>query len=161
MLDATAIMLPARAPSIVPATDADLAAIGCRRIELSERLGLWCLVDADDYDWLIANRWNAGYWANTPHKRYAKRNVGAARSTVYLHREVMIRADPRTEVFQSTHVVDHVNGQPLDDRKANLRWATEAENRANRIPWRDVPSLDQIVAQLLRDAAAAPDALPY
>lgn len=108
----------------------------------------------------VAWRWNPGWHAWTPHKHYAKRNVGKARSTVYLHREVMIHADPRTEIFQWAHVVDHINGQPLDNRKANLRWATAGENRANRILWRDVPTLDQIVAQLNADAAPV-EALPF
>ncbi len=81
-----------------------------RRIELSARRDVWCLVDADDYAWLMATPWNWGWHNKTPWKFYAKRNVGKARSTVYMAREIMIRADPRTPEFQSTHVVDHVNG---------------------------------------------------
>lgn len=55
-------------------------------------------------------------------------------------------------MFRSIHLVDHINGQPLDDRKANLRWSTTAANTANRIPWSRVPTLDQIVARLMADA---------
>lgn len=136
------LALPDRAPLHVP----------YRRLELSASRGIWCIVDADDWDWIVAHRWNYGWWANTPHKHYAKRNTGPERSTVYLHREIQKRADPRPDVFQWTHLVDHINGQPLDNRKANLRWATAAENTANRIAWRAVPSLKTICARL--DAAA-------
>src|SRR5437868_14361299 len=103
-----------------------------RRLSLSETRGIWCLIDADDWWWISGHRWNWGWHASTPWKHYAKRNVGAARSTVYLHREVMIRHDPRTEAFQWSHHVDHINGQSLDNRKANLRWLTPGENSKHR-----------------------------
>jgi hypothetical protein len=65
-----------------------------------------------------------------------------------------MRADPRDELFCSLHVVDHINGQSLDNRRANLRWATITENRHNRIERSAVPSLEKIVAQLAREAGA-------
>jgi hypothetical protein len=134
-----------------------------RRLDLSERHNIWCLVDADDYDWIIEHHWNYGWHVNTPLKHYAKRNVGAARSTVYLHREILIRADastgtPHDAAFYAAHHGDHRNGQSLDNRKANLRWLTPAQNRANRIEWEKVPTLDQIVARLARrQAVPAPE----
>lgn len=131
-----------------------LARLGIARLWLRERDGTFCLVDADDALWLQAWRWNVGWHKWTPWKFYAKRNVGAARSTVYLAREVMMRADPRDELFCSLHVVDHINGNSLDDRRANLRWATITENRNNRIERSAVPSLDWIAAQLAHEAGA-------
>lgn len=121
---------------------------------LRERDETWSLVDLEDFAWLTAWRWNVGWHAATPWKWYAKRNIGPARSTVYLAREVMLRADPRDELFQSLRVADHINGNSLDNRRANLRWATLSENRNNRIPRNRVPTLDQIVAQLAADAGA-------
>jgi hypothetical protein len=131
-----------------------LCRLGLARIWLRERDGVFCLVDAEDFLWLQAWRWNVGWFAATPWKYYAKRNTGAERSTVYLAREVMQRADPRDELFCSLHVVDHINGQSLDNRRANLRWATITENRNNRIERSAVPSLDSIIAQLAREAGA-------
>lgn len=124
------------------------------RLWLRERDSVCCLIDARDFRWAQAWRWNVGWHAATPWKYYAKRNVGKARSTVYLAREIMQRHDPRDDVFLSLHVVDHINGQSLDNRLANLRWATVTENRNNRIARSAVPSLERIIAQIAREAAA-------
>jgi len=122
-----------------------------RWINLSIRHDIWCLVDEDDYNWLIKFNWNWAWHDKTPWKHYAKLNVGVARSTIYLHRLVMIKHDPRTELFRATHHVDHINGQSLDNRKANLRWVTPGENIANRIARNAVPSLKQIALRLLAE----------
>ena len=89
-----------------------------RRLMLSETRGIWCLIDADDWWWISERRWNWGWHANTPWKHYAKRNIGAARSTVYLHREILIRHDPRTEVWQWTH---HGSARPALAQGASRR----------------------------------------
>jgi hypothetical protein len=68
-----------------------------------------------------------------------------------MHREIMIRADPRPEAFMAAHPVDHGNWQTLDNRRSNLRWVTRAENAANTGPRGKIPSLDDIVAQLMRE----------
>lgn len=124
-----------------------------RRLDLSERHNIWCIVDADDYDWIVAHRWNWGWHRNTPWKHYAKRNVGAARSTVYLHREILQRADPREDA--AAWHGDHCNGQSLDDRKANLRWLTPRDNARHRTKRQCIPSLESIIAGL----APVPDQL--
>jgi len=70
------------------------------------------------------------------HKWYAKRDCrawyaarGARRGgklrEFRLHREVLGITDPDVEV-------DHVNGNGLDNRRANLRIATAQQNQANR-----------------------------
>lgn len=135
----------------------DLTGTPWRRINLQD--DHWCLVDADDYDWLLQWRWNCGSHYRAPSKWYAKRNVGSERSTIYLHRVLLARFDPRPFDFMAAHHGDHVNGQSLDDRRENLRWATPADNRAWRRPRDQVPSLEAIVAELVAGLAPADRAL--
>ena len=145
-----ALLTPARTPVVARAGDlVDLSGTPWRRIILNERVGTWCLVDADDYAWLSENTWNTSWGSRTPWQFYAKRNVGAERSTLRMHREIMNRHDPRSDTFRAVHPVDHANGQTLDNRKANLAWVSKAANRANQRPRGMAPTLDSIVLQLV------------
>lgn len=128
----------------------DLTCTPFRWLLLSERRDIRCIIDEIDVPWIIQNNWNWGWHVNTRWKFYAKRNIGAERSTVYLHREIMARADPRPLAFTVDHVVDHINGQSLDNRRSNLRWATDAENRANSRRRADIASIDAIARDLLK-----------
>jgi hypothetical protein len=76
-------------------------------------------VDLEDGEWANRYRWRlhsdgyavrTGSWCGRPR-------------TVYLHREI---ARPRRG-----EVVDHINGDPLDNRRSNLRRASTSENNAN------------------------------
>lgn len=97
----------------------------------------WALVDEDDYHHFVRWRWNP-----KPNKNgalYLRRAAGGSRRkgdprdpvyTVYLHVEIMIR----TGISQPSAkhaLVDHKNGNSLDCRRENLRWATPRENRLN------------------------------
>lgn len=123
--------------------------VGCARITLCPRRDIWCLVDADDYGWITKKGWNCG--GHSDWKFYAKRNEGLARLTVYLHREVLIRHDPRDEKFIAAHHAHHLNGQSLDCRRANLGWRTASVNAAIRNARAACPSLESIIARLLRE----------
>lgn len=126
----------------------DLSATPWRAIWLSERHSIWCLVDAADHEWLSAFGWNISWGSRTRWQIYAKRNVGKARDTVRMHRQIMIAADP--DGYEPKLFVDHVNGQTLDNRRANLRWATRAENIANTRRSRDlIPSMSTVLDELL------------
>lgn len=140
----------------------DLSATPWRFITLSARDNVRCLVDAEDYAWLSEYTWNVSWGSRTPWQLYAKRNVGPDRATVRMHREIMIRRDPRAEAFMATHPVDHNNGQTLDNRDANLAWVSRAENAANRHPRASIPSLEAIVLELMRSHGfSQPQEVPF
>jgi hypothetical protein len=83
--------------------------------------GKVALVDDEDFDHLNAFRWNAG-------GGYARRldwnGVGQKLNAILMHRVVM-DARPGQEV-------DHINGNGLDNRKANLRLCSHLQNSRNR-----------------------------
>jgi hypothetical protein len=106
---------------------------------------IWTLVDAEDYAWLSEHIWNVSYGSRTPWQKYAKRNEGPDRATLRMHREILIEADPRSERFIASHHGDHINGQTLDNRRANLRWATQKQNAANRFARDAIPSQANVV----------------
>ena len=83
--------------------------------------GLFAIVDAADYDRLRKYRWCA---------TRRGRNVYAVSSengrTVSMHRMLM---KPRRG-----YVVDHIDGNGLNNRRCNLRVCTPAQNLANKAP---------------------------
>ena len=93
-----------------------------RRIPLTQ--DKFAIVDPDDYD-----RLNQYLWQYNPKQYcdgYAQRakKVNGKPKTVGMHREVMNVSDDM--------VVDHINRNGLDNRKANLRPATALQNNWNR-----------------------------
>ena len=92
--------------------------------------GQRALVDEDDYDRLSSFKWMA---LKDPHgeSRYcAGRTVTVApwvKSLILMHREVL-GVGP-----EEKRVVDHINGDPLDNRKSNLRLATLSQNCRNSV----------------------------
>ena len=92
-----------------------------RTIPLTQ--GLSALVDEADYEALSRHKWCAHQQSQ---RCYAVRNALTASgwTTVGMHR-VVLNAPAGLEV-------DHVNGNGLDNRRANLRVATTAQNQHNR-----------------------------
>jgi len=93
-----------------------------RRIYLGE--DAWTILDQQDYYRFAGFKWEI---AGNDNKFYAVRNIMAGSSrttTVRLHRLIM---DCPKDL-----VVDHINGDSLDNRRANLRLATQAQNLHNR-----------------------------
>lgn len=82
------------------------------------------LVDAEDYESLSRFKWRligSGYVA----RPYERRINGRRRYlSAYMHREIM-RPDQDVNV-------DHINRNPLDNRRSNLRLCTQAQNGCNR-----------------------------
>lgn len=78
------------------------------------------LIDVADSR-LLVRRWYLGRG-----KVVAKTSRRDGQRTLLLHREVL-GLDPG-----HVCIVDHINGNPLDNRRANLRVATASENAQNR-----------------------------
>jgi hypothetical protein len=91
-----------------------------RRIPLTQ--GKVALVDDADYPWLAPWDWrfsSAGYALRTIYPNDQRRHF-------HLHR-VLMNA-------QRGQLVDHINGNRLDNRRANLRLVTRSQNQWNRRP---------------------------
>jgi len=95
-----------------------------RRIPLTR--GKYAIVDPEDYE-----RLNKHKWYTSGHKNifYAVRSIvigkNGKRRYIRMHREIINPPFPL--------VVDHINRNGLDNRKANLRPATCAQNVLNRL----------------------------
>lgn len=88
-------------------------------------------LDPEDCEW--AFRWNWKLRSNSRGKIwYAVRTTRwrGIHLNVWLHREIMLRSGERPPSIK--HKVDHKNGNTLDCRRENLRWASSSQNRVNR-----------------------------
>ena len=93
----------------------------CRILPLTR--GLWSIIDADDFEWLNQWKWNA-----QPH--HSGNKYYAGRSERRNGRSVSIKLH---QILCSIGA-DHINLCSIDNRRKNLRPATNAENRANCQP---------------------------
>lgn len=98
---------------------------GARWVRLTK--GLFVLVDVADYQWATQYKWHTDSTG-----RYAARAIPRGERSpggghdVYMHRELL----PVPAGIE----VDHVNGNGLDNRRANLREATHQNNLWNAAP---------------------------
>lgn len=86
--------------------------------EITLTRGLVAIVDDADFEWLSQWKWQA--WVREPY-RYACRTESL--KLIMLHRR--ITAAP------TGTLVDHINGDGLDNQRANLRLCTVGQNRMN------------------------------
>jgi hypothetical protein len=84
--------------------------------------GQVAIVDADDYEFVVQWNWFAQYRHSTG-TYYAARQGRRGEPLTLLHRQLLGEPDAQ---------VDHINHDTLDDRMANLRPCTPAENSRNR-----------------------------
>ena len=89
--------------------------------------GKFAIVDAEDYDHLMQWKWYVNKRRNIS---YAVRDivVDGKKKSIWMHR--LINDTPE-------HLLtDHINGEGLDNRKANLRSVTHQENMINCGRWK-------------------------
>lgn len=92
---------------------------GCSWIKLTR--GQWCLVDNSDYDLASKYEWSFS-------SGYARRNRTRDCPSNFLHRLLM--DEPQGQV-------DHINGIRWDNRRCNLRLASDTQNKWNKAKRRD------------------------
>ncbi|MHC4517368.1 MAG: HNH endonuclease [Planctomycetota bacterium] len=90
-----------------------------RRIPLGN--GLFATVDAADYEALSKYRWYASWHGRIVYARCREKG-----KDMYMHR--MIMRPPKG------YIVDHIDGNGLNNRRCNLRVCTHQQNQANRGP---------------------------
>lgn len=82
------------------------------------------LVDTKDVPLVAQYKWHAAQFG---HNWYARTNItldSGERCTITMHTLLM--------GSRSGHEVDHRDGNGLNNRRLNLRWATRTQNRANQ-----------------------------
>lgn len=84
--------------------------------------GKFAIVDAEDYERLMQHKW---YYSKKGYAMRGIRNMSLSKGykNVIMHREVNNTPDGM--------ITDHINGNKLDNRRSNLRNATEPLNRYN------------------------------
>lgn len=91
--------------------------------------GMIAIVDDEDFEELIKYTWGhtKSYWGNNG---YVSRHeyINGKTITTSMHRHLL---NPPNGM-----VVDHINNNGLDNRMANLRLATHADNMKNRKPFK-------------------------
>lgn len=91
-----------------------------KEIKLTQ--GKFALVDDEDYEMLMQYKWHTqnGCRTNYAHRSYRENGIS---KTIPMHRLIM--------KDNSHNLIDHINGNGLDNRKENLRIVTKRQNAQN------------------------------
>lgn len=82
----------------------------------------FAIVDDEDFDEISKRSWHINFHG---YASYDSKKEGLLRRTkILMHRKVMNITDPNI-------LIDHINGNKLDNRRSNLRIANRSQNAAN------------------------------
>lgn len=99
-----------------------------KRIELQiYGTGHYAIVDDEDLDWLMTWKWRCDSHGYASREEFYKHDDGSTRR----RRIAMHRVINQTPQSMDT---DHIDGNPLDNRRANLRSCSHMENMWNQGP---------------------------
>lgn len=90
-----------------------------------------CVVLLDDEDFEVVSKYKWSIQCNKSGIYYARGHIRGERGKFYMHR--IITNCPRNRL------IDHINGNGLDNRKTNLRKCTKTENSFNTRGTRKYP----------------------
>jgi hypothetical protein len=109
----------------------------CCHIYGDDNCNVFAVVDPEDYQWAIQWLWSPK-WSRGGRKMYLRRSVQTGsktrgtrvQKTLFLHTAIMQRTGikPPTPLHK---LIDHRDGDGLNCRRSNLRWATHSMNVAN------------------------------
>lgn len=91
--------------------------------EIALTKGLVTVIDDADFDMLAAYRWHAASSGGAFYAKHSQSVDGKSRP-LWMHRFIM--GSP------VGMIVDHIDGNPLNNRRANLRVVTHAQNMKNQ-----------------------------
>lgn len=91
--------------------------------------GMFALVDDRDFEWLNQWKWCAHLSHNEKFRAAREEGARHERKTILMHRLICAA----TKGVQ----VDHINGDPLDNQRKNLRVCSASQNQWNRGVQRD------------------------
>lgn len=106
-----------------------------KRLYLGKAAEVFCLLDDEDHAW--AQKWRWGItWDRDKKKMYATRNTRlhgrkGKQTKIYLHKSVLQRKGVPPPSPKHT-IGDHMDGDSLNNQRANLIWETPEGNARNR-----------------------------
>jgi len=89
--------------------------------------GKFAIIDIEDRDSVLRHNWFAVKHKNTFYTKRNGRDSNRNKKMYYMHREIL---------KATCGMVDHINGNGLDNRKCNLRVCNNRQNQQNRRPQR-------------------------
>jgi len=112
-----------------------------KEIQLTQ--GQVALVDDEDYEWLNSFKWYAHKIGNT---FYAARHIRVNGKQKHQHMHQLIMGDNPLKLM-----IDHRDGNGLNNQRSNLRFCTHQENQMNQRPRKNSSSVYKGVCWFKRD----------